>query len=109
MVWASEAHCQWPAKLSPRTYVRQLPPTPPAWTCNNTNEKDALPRKASENRLLLSDNENALRELGIKASLLQTLIPDGMGNAVSPQTSCVLYKQNKTNLRKFHTQLEMQR
>lgn len=97
------------SKALPQDVCQTAPPTPPAWTCNNTNEKDALPRKASENRLLLSDNENALRELGIKASLLQTLIPDGMGNAVSPQTSCVLYKQNKTNLRKFHTQLEMQR
>lgn len=90
-VRAAEAHCPWPVKLSQGVCQTSYPPTPRplAWTCKQTNGKDSLPRKASGDPLLLSDNENALQDLGIKANLLQTLIPAVMGKAASSQASCV--------------------
>lgn len=93
--------CQWLVKLS-QDVCWTKPRPPPAQTCKQTDEKDSLPRKASEDRLLLSDNENALRELGIKANLLQTLIPGMMGNAASLQTACVLSKKKKGKKKNLH-------
>lgn len=83
------------ASKAPPGYMS--PHLSPAWTCKQTNEKDSLPRKASGDRRLLSDNENALQELGIKVNLLQILIPDVMGSATASQTAGILHRKQKTH------------
>lgn len=56
-------------------------------------ERIHYPRKGNEDNLLLSDNEGALQELGLKAHLFQILIPDAVGNAASSQTAVFLQKK----------------
>ena len=58
--------------------------------------KGFITQEASRDNLLLSDNESAVQEPGIKAHPLQTPIPDAMGNAAASQTALKRYSINLT-------------
>lgn len=83
------------SKALPRCTLDKNTLLSPAQTRKKTNETDSWTWKASKNHILLSDNENGLQKLGIKANVLKTLIPDVMGNAASSQTACDLKKKKE--------------